>query len=138
MRIGFVGYKENPVNLFKDLGKSLSKKISGLDLDQRFVSLPEDIPIVALESAGESDFVLVFALIEDEEMAKFLKEKLMDVELSTKTRILKYIEVDEFFGADEEDYIEKKAALVEKISELIVNILFNEPSFEPKDKDFAL
>ncbi|MFA5931417.1 MAG: hypothetical protein WC821_03835 [archaeon] len=138
MKICFLGYKDNSVNIFKELGKALAKKISGLDLEQRFVSVPEDIPIVAMEMATESEFVFVFALLDDEDLAAFLKKKLIDVEIATKTRILKIVEEDFFSGLDEEDYLEKKESLVEEYAKLIVDILFNEQSFEPKDKDFSV
>ncbi|MFA6268400.1 MAG: hypothetical protein WCW13_05925 [archaeon] len=138
MKISFIGFKDNPLNLFKELTKSLSKKISGLEVDQRFVPTPEDIPLVSAECCEESDFVVVFALLEDEKMAKFIKQKLIDVEIATKTRILKYVQEDDFSSLDEEDYIEKKQVLVDEISELIVAILFNEKKFEPRDKDFSL
>lgn len=137
MKICFLGYKDNSINIFKDLGKALSKKISGLDIEQRFVPLAEDIPIVAMELADEADFIFVYALLDDEEMAVFLKKKLIDVELATKTRILKVVEEDSFSGIDEEAYLEKKENLVEEYAKLIVDILFNEQSFEPKEKDFS-
>ena len=138
MHICLIGYKDNPVSIFNELGKALSKKISGVELEQRFAPFLEDIPKIAMEACSESDFVFVFAVVEDDEFAEVLKEKLIDVELATKTRILKSIESDEFAGLDEEDYLEKKEKLIEDYSTLIVNILFNENSFEPKDKDFSL
>lgn len=138
MKICFIGSKDNSVNIFGDLIKVLSKKILGLESEQRFVSFAEDIPIVALESAEESDFLVVLAFLEDEEEVKFVKRKLVDVELSTKTRILKRLETDEFSGLDEEEYNERKDELVEELAGQIIGILFNEKSFEPKDKDFSI
>ena len=61
MKISFIGYKENSINFFTELAKSLSKRISGLELDERFVPFAEDLPIVALEASEESDFIFVFA-----------------------------------------------------------------------------
>jgi len=138
MKITFIGYKENSVNIFPELAKSLSKKISGLELEERFVPFAEDLPIVALEASEESDFIFVFALLDDEKMVDFVKKKLVDVELASETRILKAVDSDEFSGMDEEEYLQKKEELVANFSDLIVRILFNEEEFEPKEKDFAL
>ena len=138
MKISFIGYKENQVNLFKDLAKKLSKRISGLELEERFVPFPIDLPAVANECANSSDFVVVFAFVEEEEMADLIKRKLIDVEIATKTRILKYVESDGLSGIDENDYFDKKEALVDELCNLIVSILFNEFEFEPKDKDFSV
>lgn len=138
MKITFIGCKENSVNIFPALAKVLSKKISGLELEERFVPFPEDLPIVALEASEESDFIFVFALLEDEEMVDFIKKKLIDVELSTKTRILKAVDLDEFSGMNEEEYLDKQEKVTLDFADLIVKILFNEEDFEPEEKDFSL
>jgi hypothetical protein len=138
MRICIISYKDNSLNISKELGKALSKKISGVELEERFVPLPEDIPIVAMEAAQQSDYIFVFALLDDDELIDFLKKKLVDVELATKTRILKCVESDVFSGMSEEKYLEKKELLVEKYADLIISILFDEQSFAPKDRDFSL
>ena len=94
MKISIIGYKESSVNIFASLAKELSKKISGLELEERFVPELEDIPEIALECTTESDFVVVFALSEEKELVEQIKEKLIDVELKTKVRILKEIRDD--------------------------------------------
>jgi hypothetical protein len=137
MKIAFVGYKENPVEIFKELAKELSKKISGLELEERFVPSLDDLPIVAFESSKDSDFIFVFAVGEKSEL-KLVEEKLIDVELQSQTRILKALEEDDFSGLVEEEYYMEKDKLVEKYVEIIVGILFNESEFEPKDKDFSI
>ncbi len=138
MKIAFIGWQGTEVNIFKELATSLSKRISGLELEERFVPFLEDIPVIANECAKESDFVFVFALVEDLDDSKFIKEKLIDVELATETRILKAITDDTISGMDESDYLEARDELVKTYADLIVNILFNESSFEPKEKDFGL
>ncbi len=138
MKISLITWKENPFSIFKDLSMSLSKRISGLELEQRFVPFLEDLPIVAQECSEDSDFIFVFALVEDNQDGKLIKEKLIDVELNSKVRILKALEEDSLSGLDEEDFIEAKIELVEKYSDIIVSILFNENSFEPQEKDFGL
>ena len=138
MKISFIGYKESSVNIFPELARELSKKISGLELEERFVPDLEDIPELALESTKESDFVIVFALTEEKNVIDPIKEKLIDVELKTNVRILKEVDEDSFSSLDEEDYLEEKDKLIEELSKKIVNILFNENAFEPEDKDFGL
>jgi hypothetical protein len=137
MKISFVGFKDNPVSIFSELAEGLSKKISGLELSERFVPFLEDLPIVALEEANESDFIFVFAVVE-ENKKDFLLDKLIDVEVKTETRILKAIEFDEFSDLEEEEFFEQKELLVEKYVDIIVGILFNELEFEPKEKEFGL
>ena len=138
MKISFIGNKESSVNIFPGLAKELSKKISGLELEERFAPELEDIPELALESTKESDFVVVFALTEEKNVIDQVKEKLIDVELKTNVRILKEIGDDSFSSLSEEDYLEEKDKLIEELSQKIVDILFNENAFEPEDKDFGL
>ncbi len=138
MKIALIGLKDNSINFFPELSKALSKRISGLELEERFAPFVEDLPIIASETTQDADFVFVYAMIEDEPMIDLIKEKLIDVELSSKTRILKVLDADEVSGLDEEEFYEKKEALVLQYTDLIVRILFNEEEFEPKDKDFAL
>jgi len=138
MKISFVGYKESSINIFPALSKALSKKISGLELEERFVPQLCDIPEIALECTKESEFVVVFALTEEKNLIESIKEKLIDVELKTGVRILKEINLDSFSSLDEEDYLEEKDLLVEELSQRIIDILFNENAFEPEDKDFGL
>ncbi len=138
MKISFIAVKDNPINIFKELAEELSKKVSGLELTQRFVPELDDLPIVALEETEESDFIFVFAITDDENEKLFLDEKLVDVELKTKTRILKAIEQDEFSDLGEEEYNAEKDNLVEKYIKVILGILFNEEEFEPEDKDFSI
>jgi riboflavin synthase len=138
MKISFIAPKENPVSIFKELAGELSNKISGLELKERFVPSIEDLPIVAMEEVEEADFIFVFAIVEDENERQFLEDKLVDVELGSKTRILKAIEEDNFSDLEEEDYLEEKDSLVDKYSNEIISILFNEEEFEPQDKDFSI
>ena len=138
MKISFVGYKGSSINIFPDLAKELSKRISGLELEERFAPELEDIPELALECAGESDFIIVFAITDEKKLIEPIKEKLIDVELKTKVRILKSVEEDSFSSLDEEDYLEEKDNLVKELSQKVLDILFNENAFEPEDKDFGL
>ncbi|MDD4250906.1 MAG: hypothetical protein PHX27_01795 [Candidatus ainarchaeum sp.] len=137
MKISFIGCADNSINIFKAVAGALSKKISGLELNERFVPFVEDLPIVALEETEESDFIFVFVMVE-ENQKNFLIEKLVDVEIKSGVRILKAVEIDEISDIDEEEFIELKDSLVEKYSQLMVNILFNEIAFESNDKDFGL
>ncbi len=138
MRISFIGYKENPINFFKELALDLSHKVSGLELNERFVPSMEDLPIVALEESEDSEFIFVFAVTSDDAERLLIEEKLVDVELSSKTRILKAIELDDYSDLNEEQYLEEKDTLVNHYSDVIIGILFNEISFEPQEKDFSI
>jgi len=136
MRITFIGYKENSINFFSELGKILSAKISGVELEERFVPFVEDLPIVAAEASADSDFIFVYALVDEEEQVSVIKQKLIDIELASKTRILKIVENDSFSGIGEDDILDKKTELSREYAQLIVDILFNEHAFTPKEKDF--
>ena len=67
-----------------------------------------------------------------------IEEKLVDVELETKTRILKAVEKDDYSDLDEAQFDEEKDNLVDHYSDIIIGILFNEISFEPEEKDFSI
>jgi hypothetical protein len=136
MRITFIGYKENSINFFAELGKLLSAKISGVELEERFVPFVEDLPIVAAEASEDSDFIFVYALVDESEQVSLVKEKLINVELSSKTRILKMIEEDSFSGLNQDDLLDKKTELAREYAQIIVDILFNEHAFTPKEKEF--
>ena len=136
MKITLIGLKDNSQNIFPSLCEALVKKISNVELAQRYAPVPEDLPLVALEAAEESDFLIVFAPIEDDKIASFVKRKLVDVELASKTRILKLVSDEYSASGDLYEFENEKHALVEKIVEMAVNILFNENAFEPKDKEF--
>jgi len=138
MKISFIGYKGSSINIFPTLAKELSIKISGLELEERFVPDLEDLPEIALECTKESDFVVVFALTEEKNLIESIKEKLIDVEIKTNVRILKEISEDSFSSLDEEDYLEEKDLMMKELSQKILDILFNENAFEPEDKDFGL
>jgi len=134
MKITLVGFKGNSVNIFPQLAREFSKKISGLELEQRFAPFPEDIPIVSLESAETSDFVIVFALLEEDDEIKLVKQKLIDVELKTQTRILKFVETDSFSGMGEDELEDEKEKTVQTIVSSAISILFNEADFEPQEE----
>ncbi|VVB75201.1 Uncharacterised protein [uncultured archaeon] len=135
MRITFIGYKENSINFFPELGKLLSAKISGVELEERFVPFVEDLPIVAAEASADSDFIFVYALVDESEQVPLIKQKLIDVELASKTRILKLVEDDSFSGLNQDDLFDKKTELSREYAQLIVDILFNEHAFTPKEKE---
>jgi hypothetical protein len=137
MKITLIGLKDTEVNILPDLGSALSKKISGVELEERFAPFPEDLPFVALQAAEESEFIIVYAPIDEDKVANFIKKKLVDVELKSKTRILKI--VGEEYGVRKTvDYAfeSEKGKVVDNIVEMTVNILFNEEAFKPKEKGF--
>ena len=138
MKLAFIATKDNSIHFFKELADSLSKNVSGLELVERFVPSIDDVPVVALEESEEAEFIFVFALTENKEMVAIVKDKLIDVELTSGTRILKIVEEDSYSGTPEEEYYGVKEELVKKYSELIISILFNEVDFEPKQRDFSL
>ncbi|NMA44498.1 MAG: hypothetical protein GX950_01650 [Candidatus Diapherotrites archaeon] len=138
MKVSLIAWKENSFDLFAPLSVCLSKRISGLELEERFVPFLEDFPIVAQECSKDSDFIFVFALVDDEVDIRLVKEKLIDVELKNGVRIFKAIEKDTISGFDEEEFLESKNELVEYYCDIIVSILFNERAFVPEEKDFGL
>lgn len=136
MRISFVFLKSNEVDISKEILRAISKKISGVETVMRFAPFSEDLPAIAAEEAEDSDFVAVFALLEEDEEAQFIKRKLVDAELATKTRILKWVEADSLPARNSQDFLEAKEKIVAELVDTIVNILFKESSFAPKDKEF--
>lgn len=126
MKVTLVGLRDSGADIFPMLGPALAKKISGVEIAESFAVVPEDIPIIALEAAMVSDFLVVFAQIDDEDTADFVRKKLVDVELSSRTRILKM--VDEGSLPDKEDYEfgEALSKLVETVVGRVVKMLFDE------------
>jgi riboflavin synthase len=137
MKLTFIGYKDTPVDIFPEIEKRLKKNISGVEIETRFVPFVEDLPEIARESAQDSNFIFVFALLPDKSNIFFIEEKLIDVEIETKTRILKVIMEDDLSNV-EEDFLEEKDKLIEDFTQTIIDILFNEKKFAPKDRDFGL
>ena len=135
MKISLIGCRDNSVNIFPQLVKLLSAKISGLEVSVRFVPFFEDVPAVCIEEASTSNFLVAFAQLEDDEEIKFLKKKLVDVELLTKTRILKWVEEDSLSGKKTDDLTDELQDLAEEISKTVISILFKESDFIPKDKE---
>ena len=137
MRISFIGCRENTINFFREMAEILSEKVSGLELEERFVPFIEDIPVVALEEAKESDFVFVYAIVGDKDNKKMLIEKLIDIEIQSGTRILKAIEDDSYSGMEIDDFNDAKKELAGNYSSIIISVLFNEEDFEPKERDLG-
>lgn len=135
MKISLIGCRDNSVNIFPALIKSLSKKISGLEVSVRFVPFFEDVPAVCMEESESADFLVAFVLLGDEEDVRFLKKKLVDVELLTKTRILKWVDEDSFSNKKSDDGEDAKEELVEEMSKTILGILFKEADFIPLESD---
>ncbi len=135
MKISLIGCRDNSVNVFPQLVKLLSAKISGLEVSVRFVPFFEDIPAVCIEEASNSNFLVAFAQVGDDEEVKFLKKKLVDVELLTKTRILKWVEEDSLSGEKTDDLTDEVQDLTEEISKTVISILFKESDFIPKEKE---
>jgi hypothetical protein len=134
MKIALIGLSDADENIFPKLGSALAKKISGIEIVERFAPMPEDLPMIALEESQESDFLIVFALIDDVDVSDFIKRKLVDVELASKTRILKIIDLDSIIMDESDEFIEESAKIIDGIVNLAANILFNERAFTPKPK----
>lgn len=133
MKLTFIGCKESQIDIFTDLSKNLKKRISGVEIEKRFAPFPEDLPELASESADDSDFIFVFAIIPEKNKIGLVEEKLIDVELKTKTRILKAIREDEL-SSEEEDFFMEKENLVEEFTQLIIDVLFNEKNLLQKTR----
>jgi hypothetical protein len=133
MKISLISTKDTQIKIFPELGKVLGRNISGLELEARYVPFTIDLPFVALECAKESDFIIVFAMVEDEDEADYIKKKLIDVELASETRILKAVDVDSVSGLDDSEFDEEKARLIDELSKTAISILFKERDFESKD-----
>jgi hypothetical protein len=138
MKITLIAYKENSIHFFKEIAQNLSKNISGLVLGERFCESIDEIPVVAQEATEDSDYIFVFVVSDDKEEIKLLEDKLIDVELKTKTRIIKAIESDNFSAENEAEYDNDVDELSDKYSKIIVSTIFNENDFEPEERDFSL
>ncbi len=123
MRIALVASRENEVDIFPALKKSLMSKAAGLEFEEFFAPGPDNIPAAAARAAETADLVFVLVLFEEaSDDIAMLKEKLVDVEISSGKTILKCVQELELERDDQKDeYVQE---LSEKWTEKIINALF--------------
>ena len=135
MHIFLVSDSKTGINFFPELGERLAGQIADLELDTIFVPFPEDIPAAVHAIEGEADLVFVFVLYGELDFKiQALLNKLIEIEMRGKVRIVKVIEENEFGAPNEERLENEKEKLAGKWSELIINRLFKPGSFAPKEK----
>lgn len=134
MHIFLVSDSKTGINFFPELEAFLKGKIADAEVDSVFVPFPEDIPAAVHAIEGEAGMVFVFVLYEELDFKiQALLNKLIEIELRSRTLIVKAIEEKEFDSLDPYRLEQEKRALAEKWGELIINRLFNPGSFVPKD-----
>ena len=142
MHIFLVSDSKTGINFFPELEEKLSGQIADLELDTIFVPFPEDIPAAVHAIEEEADFVFVFVLYEELDFKiQALLNKLIEIEMRSRVRIVKVIEEKEFGTLNEQRLEIEKEKLSKKWSELIINRLFKPGSFvpkEPEDNGFSL
>lgn len=136
MRIFLVSDSKTGINFFPELEAFLGKKIADADIEAIFVPFPEDIPGAVSKIKEEADLVFVFVLYDELDFKiKALLNKLMEIEMQGKARILKAIEESEFENLGTVRLEMEKEKLVEKWGALILDILFKPGKFKPEEKE---
>ena len=134
MHIFLVSDSKTGINFFSELEERLAAKIVDLELDAIFVPFPEDIPAAVHAIEGEADLVFVFVLYEELDFKiQALLNKLIEIEMRGRVRIIKVIEEKEFEHLNQASLELEKEKLSGKWSELIINRLFKPGSFNPKE-----
>jgi hypothetical protein len=135
MRIFLVSDSRSGINFFPELEDFLKGRIADVEIDSVFMPFPEDIPAAVHAVEGESDLVFVFVLYDEPDFKiQALLNKLIEIEMRGRIRIVKAIEEREFEKLDPYRLAQEKNVLAEKWGELIVNRLFKPESFAPKEE----
>jgi len=135
MRIFLVSDSKTNINFFPQLEAFLKKKIADAEIESVFVPFPEDIPAAVSGVKAESDLILVFVLYEElDYKIQALLNKLIDLEMRGKTKIVKVIEESEYGTLSEFRLDQEKDKLAEKWGQFILNYLFKPGSFKPKEE----
>ena len=115
MHIFLVSDSKTGINFFPELEQKLSEQIADLELDAIFVPFPEDIPAAVHAIEGEADFVFVFVLYDELDFKiQALLNKLIEIEMRGRVRIVKVIEEKEFGNLNEERLEAEKENLTKK------------------------
>jgi len=136
MHIFLVSDSKTGINFFPELEEKLSGQIADLELDTVFVPFPEDIPAAVHAIEGEADLVFVFVLYDELDFKiHALLNKLIEIEMRGRIKIIKVIEEKEFEHLNQTRLETEKEKLAAKWSELILNRLFKPGSFAPKEQE---
>jgi len=135
MHIFLVSDSKTDINFFPELEKELKRKIADLEIETIFVPFPEDVPAAVSHVLEEADLVFVFVLYDEMSFKiQTLLNKLVDLDMRNKTKIVKVIEESEFENLDEMRLEQERDKLAEKWSKFILDLLFKPESFEPKER----
>lgn len=139
MRIFLVSDSKTGINFFPELEGVLRKKIADLDLDTVFVPFPEDVPAAVANVLDEADLVFVFVLYGELDFRiQVLLNKLVDVDMKSKAKVVKVIEESDLGSMNEPQLEREKQSLAEKWSKFILDYLFNPDVFKPKEETSSL
>ena len=135
MHIFLVSDSKTGINFFPELEALLREKIADLEIDTAFVPFPEDVPAAVSDILEEADLVFVFVLYEELDFKiQALLNKLIELEMRGKTKIVKVVEESELPQMDSMRLREEKAKLAEKWSGFLMDYLFKPDAFAPKEK----
>ena len=127
MQIFLISDSKTGINFFPQLEKLLSQKIADLDCDTILVPFPEDIPAAVSSVKDDADLVFVFVLYEELDFKiQTLLNKLIDLEMQAKTKIVKVVEESELEIRDEMQLEREKERLAKKWANFILDGLFKQ------------
>lgn len=133
MRVLLVSDSSTAINFFPELESILRKKVAGIDVQRVFAWLPEDIPGAVSREMEGCDLVFVFVLFEEMDFKiEALLNKLIDLEIKSKARIVKAIEESWIGSMDEMQLEQERHSLAEKWAEFILDCLFKPEKFASK------
>jgi hypothetical protein len=132
LKIAFITDSEQQLYVFPELIEALSSEVKDLEAREFFVPSALDIPAKCLE-ALDCELIFVQELFEKEDLKlQVLMQKLVDFELEHKVKVVKAIEPSELEDAlTEEDFTAVKSEFVEKWSQVILGVLFDQEVFKP-------
>ena len=137
LKIALLSDSETGIKIFQKLSENLLKKIADAEISEHFVHSVSDLPFKAKQLAASHGLVFVFSLYEEKtKTVEMVLEKLVEIELETGKKIIKALEESELDDINTEGlFEEERERLASKWVEIIVNTLFNQDKFIPKEEE---
>ncbi|HLC36120.1 MAG TPA: hypothetical protein VJK05_00755 [archaeon] len=134
MKISLIACSKQEVDFFEELSAALNAVMPDISVEFFYVPSELDIPFQAKKVSGNSDLIAAFYLYsEKNENNAIVLDKLINIELESNTKILKFFEESSFGEAlTEEDLQLEKENIAQKFAEIIVNYLHYPEKFKPE------
>lgn len=136
MKIVFISHASSGINFFPQLEEKLVQEISAFDSEQVWVASIDDLPAAAKEASVDADLIFVVGLFETPDFkVEAAFSKLIDVELSSSVKILRYFDEYTSDNLSEDQLLAEKDAFADDAFALIVDSLYQSQNLNPDNHD---